>query len=200
MASTNNLTDTTLQGFTDMLCQFLDACMDVWPEDTTISDYKLKLDLSVNQAVSPALKKAAMEKVINAYHRCMTPYYARCNQRDPTVFTETSIEMFEEVGLRQKWLDQGIDEDTREAVWEYVLELNRYAQLYSGLFSQIPSNTLKIQTTMKMAVKVEKDNSTLPTSTSRNLGTTWWRIWTPKNSRNSRKTSWPTRPCCKTCA
>ena len=30
MASTNNLTDTTLQGFTDMLCQFLDACMDVW--------------------------------------------------------------------------------------------------------------------------------------------------------------------------
>ena len=116
MASTNNLTDTTLQGFTDMLCQFLDACMDVWPEDRTISDYKLKLDLSVNQAVSPALKKAAMEKVINAYHRCMTPYYARCNQRDPTVFTETNIEMFEEVGLRQKWLDQGIDEDTREAV------------------------------------------------------------------------------------
>lgn len=171
MASTD-LINSTLQGFTDMLSQFLEACMDVWPEDTTISDYKLKLDLSVNQAVSPALKKAAMEKVINAYHKCLTPYYARCNQRDPTVFTETNIEMFEEVGLRQKWLDQGIDEDTREAVWEYVLELNRYAQLYSGLFSQIPSNTLgKIQeTAMKMATKVQSGQMNLADLDLQQLG------------------------------
>ena len=157
MATSNDLIATTLHGFTDILCQFLEACLEVWPEDTTISDYKLKLDLSVNQAVSPSLKKAAMEKVIHAYHKCLTPYYDRCNRKDPTVFTETTIEMFEEVGLRQKWLDENIDEDTREAVWEYVLELNRYAQLYSGLFSQIPSNTLgKIQeTAMKMATKIQ---------------------------------------------
>ena len=52
------------------------------------------------------------------------------------------------MNLRQKWLDNDIDEETRECVWEYVLELNRYAQLYSGLFARIPKNTLgKIQST-----------------------------------------------------
>lgn len=154
---TPDLMETTLLGFTDMLTQFLDATSEVWPEDTVIRDYKLKINLAVNQAISPSLKKEAMEKLINKWHQYTKPYYQRCAQRDPTVFTETESEMIVAINLREKWLDPGIDEDTRDAIWEYVLEMNKYAQLYSGLFSQIPSNTLgKIQSTaMGLAAKIE---------------------------------------------
>ena len=153
MSFNNNNSDlnyTTLLGFCDMLKQFLEACGEVWPEDKAIIDYKLKLDLTLN--VSASLKKEAMEYIINRYHNCLTPYYQRCAKRDPTVFTEGYLQSENEIlnalNLRQKWLDNDIDDETRDVVWEYVLELNRYAQLYSGLFARIPKNTLgKIQST-----------------------------------------------------
>jgi len=163
MQQTPDLMDTTLLGFADMLTQFLEATSEVWPEDTVIRDYKLKMDLAINQALSPALKREAMEKVIHKWHTNLTPYYQRCAQRDPTVFTETESEMILAINLRAKWLDPGIDEETRDCVWEYVLEMNRYAQLYSGLFSQIPSNTLgKIQSTaMGLASKIQSGQMNL---------------------------------------
>jgi hypothetical protein len=151
--STNNNSDlnyTTLIGFCDMLQQFLEACCEVWPEDKAIIEYKLKLNLALN--VSVTMKKRAMESIINQYHDCLTPYYQRCAKRDPTVFTEGYLQSQNEIltalNLREKWLDNSIDDETRDIIWEYVLEMNRYAQLYSGLFARIPKNTLgKIQST-----------------------------------------------------
>ena len=158
-----DLMDTTLNGFVEMLTQFLHACSEVWPEDTVIRDYKLKIDLAINQAISPQIKKEAMVKLINKWHTSLTPYYQRCAARDPTVFTETNAEVILSINLREKWLDNGIDEETRDCIWEYILEINRYAQLFSGLFSRIPSGTLnKIQSTaMNLANKIQEGKMNL---------------------------------------
>lgn len=148
---------TTLESFFEMLSQFLDACQEVWPEDTNIRDYTLKINLAVTNALSQDLKVTAMKRIINEYHACLTPFYDRCAKKDPTVFTECHIEPLEEVGMREKWLDATVDDETRSAIWEYVLEMNKYSQLYAGLFSRIPKQTMgRIQTVaMDLAAKIQ---------------------------------------------
>jgi hypothetical protein len=158
-----DLLETTLVGFTDMVNQFLNALAGVWPECIGIKDYLLKIDLAINNAITPAAKRKAMESLIQRYHNSVQPLYGRCATRDPTVFTECDIEFLRPVGLREKWLDGSIDDDTRDCIWEYVLEMNRFAQLYEGLFTKIPTNTLnKIQSTaMDLAARIQKGEMTL---------------------------------------
>lgn len=154
---------TTLESFFDMLSQFLEACQEVWTEDTNIRDYTLKINLAVTNATNQELKETAMKRIINEYHAFLTPFYDRCARRDPTVFTECYIEPLEEVGMREKWLDASVDDETRSAIWEYVLEMNKYSQLYAGLFSRIPKHTMgKIQSVaMDLAAKIQGGQMTI---------------------------------------
>jgi len=159
----SDLLETTLIGFTDMVNQFLIALSGVWSDCMGIKNFILKIDLTINNAMDANMKRKAMESLIQKYHVSVQPLYARCASRDPTVFTECDIEFLRPIGLREKWLDNSIDDDTRDCIWEYVLEMNRYSQLYEGLFSKIPSNTLnKIQSTaVKLAARIQKGEMTL---------------------------------------
>jgi hypothetical protein len=159
----NDLLETTLLGFTDMVNQFLEALAEVWPECSGIKDYILKIDLAINNAIDAGAKRKAMESLIQRYHNSVKPIYGRCANRDPTVFTECNIEFLQPIGLREKWLSESIDDDCRDCIWEYVLEMNRYSQLYEGLFRKIPTNTLnKIQSTaVGLANKIQNGEMTL---------------------------------------
>ena len=117
--------------------QFLEACHEVWPEDSALETYKIAFELVKNPAM-----QSAREAFINEYHESMKPFYERCNQKDVTLFTEECIEMLKEVNMRAKWLDNSIDDETRSTIWMYVLELNKLAQMHCGLFSKMPSTTL----------------------------------------------------------
>ena len=70
--------------------------------------------------------------------------------------------MLREVNMRAKWLDDSIDNETRDVIWQYVLELNKLAQMYVGLFSKIPSTTLDRiqQTAVTLAGKISAGEMT----------------------------------------
>lgn len=153
----DDLKSQTLNAFMSMMGQFLDACSEVWPEDEALRTYKLAFELVKNPAM-----QSARESFINEYHESMKPFFERCNRRDVTLFTEECIEMLREVNMRAKWLDNSIDDETRDVVWQYVLELNKLSQMYVGLFSKIPSTTLDRiqQTAVTLAGKISAGEMT----------------------------------------
>ena len=149
MADSASLKQQTLDSFCDLLRQFAEACIQVWPEDAGLREMKLGFDMAITNALTESLRQTAKEQFIVEYHESMQPFYARCNQRDPTVFTEGSqIEFMRRVNMREKWLDSSIDDDTRDCVWEYILQLNHFSQLYCTLLNRIPEQALtRIQST-----------------------------------------------------
>ena len=110
---------------------------------------KLGFDIAITNAFSESLRQTAKEQFITEYHDGMKPFYARCNQRDPTVFTEGSqIDFMQHINMREKWLDETIDDTTRDCVWQYILQLNHFSQLYCTLLNRIPEQALtRIQST-----------------------------------------------------
>lgn len=155
--SSEDLKSQTLSGFISMMGQFLDACSEVWPEDDALKTYLLAFQLVKNPSM-----QSARESFINEYHESMKPFFERCNRRDVTLFTEECIDMLREVNMRAKWLDDSIDNETRDVIWQYVLELNKLAQMYVGLFSKIPSTTLDRiqQTAVTLAGKISAGEMT----------------------------------------
>ena len=142
----------TLDAFIGMLDQFLTACSEVWPEDTKLSTFRVAFGLIKNP-----LARSAQEELITDYYNSLRPYFKRCSDRDVTLFTEdNNISFLKEVDMRSKWLDNTVDDETRDVIWEYVLELNKLSQMCVGLFSRIPSATLDRiqQTAVTLAGKI----------------------------------------------
>ena len=56
------------------------------------------------------------------------------------------------VNMRDKWLDESVDDETRDCIWDYILELNKLSQIYCGLFAKIPDATLDRIQTLAMGI------------------------------------------------
>lgn len=129
-----------LEAFINMMGQFLSACREVWPECNGLKT----LELGFNMVNSPMGNK---KEFVKDYYDSLEPYFSRCNERDPTLFTEENIPFLAVVNMRDKWLDESVDDETRDCIWDYILELNKLSQIYCGLFAKIPDATLeRIQT------------------------------------------------------
>ena len=150
-----------LDSFIDMLGQFLSACEGVWPECNGLKEYRTGFDVVNSRLLSEDARLAAKEKIIDEYYTSLKPYFSRCSAKDPTVFTEESIPILEKVSIREKYLDQGIPDATRDVIWQYVLQLNQLCQIYNGLLNKIPSNVMnKVQETA-MRIRAQIDSGTL---------------------------------------
>lgn len=134
-----------LEAFIDMMEQFLTACREVWPECNGLET----LQLGFNMVKSPMGNK---EEFVKDYYESLEPYFSRCNARDPTLFTEENIPFLAVVNMREKWLDASVDDETRDCIWDYILELNKLAQMYCGLFAKIPDATLERIQTMAQSI------------------------------------------------
>ena len=145
----------SLDKFCNMLGQFIDACITVWPEDAALKEYKQGFAVIMNPALG-SLGLSGKQKLAQEYYDSLSPFFQRCVEKDVTLFTEENIPILEEVHLREKWLDNSISEQTRETIWAYILELNRLCSMYISLFSRIPSNALERiqQTADELAMKV----------------------------------------------
>ena len=154
MSNTNPNTQ-SLDKFCNMLGQFIDACITVWPEDPALKEYKQGFSMIMNPAMG-SLGLSGKQKLAQEYYDSLSPFFSRCLEKDVTLFTEENIPILEEVHLREKWLDNSISEQTRETIWAYILELNRLCSMYISLFSRIPSDALnKIQKTAdELALKM----------------------------------------------
>jgi len=134
-----------LEAFIDMMGQFLTACREVWPECNGLET----LELGFNMVNSPMGNK---KEFVKDYYDSLEPYFSRCNERDPTLFTEENIPFLAVVNMRDKWLDESVNDETRDCIWDYILQLNKLSQIYCGLFAKIPDATLERIQTLAMGI------------------------------------------------
>ena len=126
--------------FAEMLLQFLDALSDVFPECRKVVQYKLAFNVRV---LACGGNQESIENVytqaITAYHNSMSPYYARCIEGDETLLAE-DIDLMRNIDMEYKYTPD-LHEDTKAAIWEYIIKLNEFASIHS-MYTQIPTGML----------------------------------------------------------
>ncbi len=166
MASNDTgLKNTTIDAFCDVTHQFIIACTTVWPECNGMNEMKLLFEMTISNAVDKSTREKSKLNLITTWHDNMKPFYSLCAEKNPTMFTEygDNIQLLKDCKIREKWLDSSVDDQTRECIWQYFTEMNRYAQMHCSLFTKIPSNCMsKIETTaMDLADKINSGTMTM---------------------------------------
>jgi len=122
----------------DMMKQFLGALREVFPECPRVMAYDVGFTLKTSGKTPEAMDELGTEAMA-AYHTVMSPWYTRCSRRDDSLVSE-EIEFLEELGLGSKW--GGMHPDTKDAVWEYINQLNNFCCLMSWTRDVLPPNIM----------------------------------------------------------
>jgi len=124
------------QQFADLQGQFLESLIEVFPECDTLAQLRVQFNLA---NMLPSQKTERVEEWL----QYMQPFFQACTQRQALVVmkNEHFPPSVQAMDIEGKWTDPDIDEDTREAVWAYLDELNRLAQMYS-LYKAVPGGMM----------------------------------------------------------
>lgn len=142
-SSSSNMKDQMVHIFFEYSKQFLEAMCEVWPECPSLKQYKLKFDMA---CVHPpaAMALPAKRSLITKYHQAMSPHYARCNSKDESLLmdqaAQASIDMLKDIEFYKKW-SPDLHPETKENVWEYINNMNRYSNLHN-LYSTVPNGMM----------------------------------------------------------
>lgn len=136
---------TLVNSFYEQVSQLVEAMIEVWPECKELRKKKLELDLACAHAPE-GLRDTNRTKLIGGYHRIMNPKYALCSKRDDSVMTDREfhkdVPLLSGIDFDQKWTSDDIDEETKANMWEYILNLNRLANMHN-LYSKVPSDMMR---------------------------------------------------------
>lgn len=133
-------TAAVLNGFIDMLQQFLQALEDVFPECAKVRQYQLALKMRLLMCgENTASRTGVLREAIESYHESMQPYYARCIEHDDSLLSE-NIDIMHNIDMALKWTDD-LHSDTKLAIWEYITKLNEFANIYA-MYAKIPVGML----------------------------------------------------------
>jgi hypothetical protein len=134
--SNASIAENVTEQFIEMMNQFLEAMEEVFPECLRVKGYKLALnvELARNEG-NPEGLRAFKQRAISGYHDSMAAYYARCLERDETLIREP-IDLMTNIGMPAKWTSD-LHPDTKEAIWEYILKLNEFANVHN-MYSRVP--------------------------------------------------------------
>ncbi len=142
-SSSSDMKDQMVNIFFEYSKQFLEAMCEVWPECPSLKQYKLKFDMA---CVHPpaALALPAKRSLITKYHQAMSPHYARCNSKDESLLmdqaAQASIDLLKDIEFYKKWTPD-LHPETKENVWEYINNMNRYGNLHN-LYSTVPTGMM----------------------------------------------------------
>jgi hypothetical protein len=129
--------------FMDMMKQFLCALREVFPECPKVMAYDVAFTLKTSGKTPEEMDEMGME-AMRAYHTVMSPWYTRCTRRDESLVNE-HIEFMEQLDLGTKWRDN-MHPDTKDAIWEYINQLNNFCCLMSWTHDVLPPNIMSVIT------------------------------------------------------
>ena len=159
------------ENFASYMDQFISALCDVFPECPQMKEMRLKFKMKTS-VPTEAMKQSGYRDLITGWHDSMGPFYARCAQKDDTIFSDgSSITLLESLNMASKWAE--CDADTRECIWEYMSQLNKLSQMFS-VYTTIPQNMVgRIQNMANgIANKVEAGEMQLSDLNLMSLGQT----------------------------
>ena len=173
--SPQNMVDQIVEVFFQYSRQFIEALCEVWPECNELKRYKLKFELACVHPPASIAIAAKREMVLN-YHKTMSPHYQRCTQKDDSLLLDRAaqqgIDILNDIQFYNKWTPD-LHPETKENVWEYLCNMNRYSNLYS-LYSSVPAGMMgKIENMASgIATKMESGQMSMQDLNLQELGHT----------------------------
>jgi hypothetical protein len=123
--------------------QFLEALCEVWPECSQLRSKKLEFEMACVHGPE-ALCVENRKKLILNYYSEMSPHFARCTSKDDALMRDQAVQdgipFLKPMCFYTKWTED-LHDETKDNVWEYLNNMNRYANLYH-LYAQVPSTML----------------------------------------------------------
>jgi hypothetical protein len=85
------------------------------------------------------LAEKAKEKILDNWHKQLSPYYEACKQKNPIPLFKSNVEILRKINFQQKWLEISDDPRSVQNIWKYINQLNQLATIYHS----IPPGILK---------------------------------------------------------
>lgn len=98
----------TVQAFNHMLRNFLEELADTFPEEPAVRMYLDGFD---------SLVKANARKPLEMFVGSIAPYTDLVMKKDPELFSKLQLGS---IDLAKLWNDPGVEDATRDAIWQYV--------------------------------------------------------------------------------
>jgi hypothetical protein len=157
--------DALVDSFYNHVIDLLNAMIEVWPECKGLRKKKLEFDLTCTHSPD-VMRIANRNKLIVGYHAIMHPHYTRCSKRDESIMTDTAfhttVPLLNGIEFDRKWTEDDIDDETKEHMWGYITNLNRFANMHN-LYAKVPTNMMKNIETMATSIhsSIEAGDTTM---------------------------------------
>ena len=93
------------------------------------------------------------EQAIRKWHDVMNPYYKLFRDRNDEAILKSHCWVLEQINFKHIWNDEGLDNESREVLWDYTNKLNSFAETYCT----VPESIMKMSE--RMAPSLENNNS-----------------------------------------
>lgn len=112
------------QSFLDTLETLLLGLRSVFPECPHVKE---NLD-DLQENIIP--NSCGRHLVITKWHNDMKPYYGACERRNIEKILASDLDLVSELHMNEKWGDAGFSDESKEALWHFIDDLNKYARAY----------------------------------------------------------------------
>lgn len=119
---------------------FLESLVAVFPECPHLATLLSTFNATCNSSISP-IRSAARTKLIEEFDAQLRDHYLRIRDRDASALGDFSNGFLADIALVDKWNDAGIDDATRDAIWQWLDTLAQSSQLYS-FYKKVPTGML----------------------------------------------------------
>jgi len=108
--------------FMSKMREFLTALSQTYPECLNVRGYELAFNAKTKRKSESQMRELGVDAV-QTYRQVMEPWFERCLIRDESLLGE-NIKFLNDLNLPSKWTT--MDLDTKEAVWEFIIQLNYF--------------------------------------------------------------------------
>ena len=160
MAQDPNVIQTCINAFIDYEGQFLEALIEVFPECSELKTCKLEFDMATKHAPE-ALRETKKKQLVEVWNQYMGKYNMACQQKNAAVVMKNGNfpPTIQKINIEQKWAEP-LDDETRDCIWQYIAELQKYGQMYV-LYTAVPTNMMSKIQTMAMSMAQDMQNGTM---------------------------------------
>lgn len=160
MAHDPNVIKTCIDAFIDFEGQFLDALIEVFPECSELKTCKLEFDMATKHAPEN-LREPKKRQLVEMWNQYMGKWTMACQQKNAALVMKNANfpPSIQKINFEQKWKEP-LDDETRDCIWQYIGELQKYGQMYV-LYTAVPTNMMSKIQTMAMSMAQDMQNGTM---------------------------------------
>jgi hypothetical protein len=151
----DNIT-TVLLSFTQLLEQFINQLLTVFPECDKIQALKIAFDSNFSETKPTEERREVAVNYITGWHDDFTNVYTLVSSEDERLFEVGNVSFLETTSLPEKWTST-LHIDTKTCVWEYLKNLCNFSSMYN-IYNQVPSNMMNTIQSKAMAIANTLEN------------------------------------------